>query len=373
MHADDDANNKAALGERAEAFASLKTEVMTQWRVQVTASIPETNELKEPVLLNSLPVFFDNIVESLSPTYPRSFATEGTNVANAHGRERAIETNYTPSDVVRELHLLKRVFLEVAFNHGIQLVHPEFLNLDESINRAIAEAIEGFTRMHRERFNTFVTGLSHDLRNPIQVAFSAAQLIQLKSVELHVVELGQRVCRKLRDADGMIESLLDATMQTSRTLFDLHISEFDMLELAHQLAADFPRNPVLIEGGSAVGFWSRDHMKRALENLLSNAQNYGLSGHDIKVRLVEEDGRLLLSVHNEGEPIPKERQSEIFKPHQRLSDSKIKGWGLGLSSVQTIVESHGGSIIVDSAADRGTTFIIDVPIDCRTPAERANS
>jgi signal transduction histidine kinase len=77
---------------------------------------------------------------------------------------------------------------------------------------------------------------------------------------------------------------------------------------------------------------------------------------------------MLLSVHNEGEPIPPEQIECIFQVFRRTVAAKEgnkEGWGIGLPYVRNVAESHGGSVAVDSAINRGTTFTIDIPLDSR--------
>jgi signal transduction histidine kinase len=77
---------------------------------------------------------------------------------------------------------------------------------------------------------------------------------------------------------------------------------------------------------------------------------------------------MILTVHNEGEPIPPEQTAYIFEVFRRAAsakDGKKEGWGIGLPYVRSVAESHGGSVAVDSSVDRGTTFTIDIPIDSR--------
>jgi signal transduction histidine kinase len=50
---------------------------------------------------------------------------------------------------------------------------------------------------------------------------------------------------------------------------------------------------------------------------------------------------------------------------QREAARDAKGWGIGLPFVRNVAESHGGSVAVDSSPATGTTFLIDVPVDCR--------
>ena len=75
---------------------------------------------------------------------------------------------------------------------------------------------------------------------------------------------------------------------------------------------------------------------------------------------------MMLSVHNTGNPIPAENRTRIFQYLWRQDNARDqRGWGIGLPFVQSVAESHGGSVAVDSSPEQGTTFLIDLPIDCR--------
>ena len=106
-------------------------------------------------------------------------------------------------------------------------------------------------------------------------------------------------------------------------------------------------------------------MKRVLENLLSNAQKYGDLKGAITVEVSSFDERMMLSVHNEGLPIPDQELWRLFQPFERMKNVSVKGWGLGLPFVQSVAESHGGTVFADSAKERRTTFTLRLPIDAR--------
>jgi signal transduction histidine kinase len=118
----------------------------------------------------------------------------------------------------------------------------------------------------------------------------------------------------------------------------------------------------------ARGWWDREAIKRAIENLLSNAIKYGAPDTPIRMETESRDERVMLTVHNEGEPIPPEQIECIFQIFERAvaaKEANSKGWGIGLPYVRSVAESHGGSVMVDSAANRGTTFTINMPLDAR--------
>jgi signal transduction histidine kinase len=112
-------------------------------------------------------------------------------------------------------------------------------------------------------------------------------------------------------------------------------------------------------------------MRRVLENLLSNAKKYGTPGSPVKVHIENVLGDLVLTVHNAGPAIPEHEMARLFSTFHRLADIDIKGWGLGLPLVQLVVESHGGTVAVSSAASSGTTFTIQLPADCQACATEA--
>jgi signal transduction histidine kinase len=105
-----------------------------------------------------------------------------------------------------------------------------------------------------------------------------------------------------------------------------------------------------------------------VENLVTNAVKYGSPDTLITVRISSHEARVILSVHNDGPPIPVEEQKGLFLPFRRSEAARAsvqRGWGLGLALVRSVAEAHGGSIGLDSAPGTGTTFTIDVPQDAR--------
>jgi signal transduction histidine kinase len=123
-----------------------------------------------------------------------------------------------------------------------------------------------------------------------------------------------------------------------------------------------------VQKGSVRGWWGRAELQRALENLIGNAVKYGHPDTPIRIVYGSEHERAFLSVHNEGNPIPPDQVESVFQVFARamaVKQGDTQGWGIGLPYVRSVAESHGGSIDVDSTAERGTTFTIDIPLDAR--------
>jgi signal transduction histidine kinase len=106
-------------------------------------------------------------------------------------------------------------------------------------------------------------------------------------------------------------------------------------------------------------------LRQILTNLVGNAVKYSPAGGQVLVAVRPgAPGRVELSVSDQGIGIPAEELDRIFDPYQRVDLSvsrKIKGTGLGLYIVRHLVELHGGSIRVESALGRGSTFTLSLP------------
>jgi two-component system phosphate regulon sensor histidine kinase PhoR len=101
-------------------------------------------------------------------------------------------------------------------------------------------------------------------------------------------------------------------------------------------------------------------------NLLDNAAKYSEQAEkkEVVVRVGQRYASLLLSVTDHGIGIAPEEQKKIFEKFYRVSTGlvhDVKGSGLGLSLVKHIVEAHRGSVTVESAPGRGSTFTISLP------------
>jgi signal transduction histidine kinase len=368
MQSNDFSSGAVPTGDLESLFRACRDEVLDSWRKRVVVEVKGAAELRNPVLVDTLPILFDNIARALASHGQFNIATSGTNLANVHGRERANMTDYGPQDLIQELQIFREVLFAVAKRRGLSLLKRDADVIGSSIEYATRESIAGYSAANKEETESFIASLSHDLRNPLHVASASAQFIQMATPDPQASALAKRVVEKIREADAMIQTLLDAVVLKGGMRLQLHLKQFDMLQLAKEVCADvsLAGQSIQVTGEALTGYWCEVSMKRVLENLATNAQKYGDSSKPITVIVQRIDSRMLLSVHNHGPPISKADMPRLFKRFQRLEDIDIKGWGLGLPFVQNVAESHGGSVIVESAEGRGTTFTVSVPMDARS-------
>ncbi|MCM2348996.1 MAG: HAMP domain-containing histidine kinase [Bacteriovoracaceae bacterium] len=166
----------------------------------------------------------------------------------------------------------------------------------------------------------------------------------------------------------MVRDLLDANRIRAGKKLALNFEELDVCEIISETINELvsihgPRFQLNIPS-KVIGFWSKDSIRRILENLCQNAIKYGDQSTPITVTLKTESKGVELTIHNLGNPIAPKELEVLFNPHERArasQDSEKRGWGLGLTLVKGLTESMGGSVSVTSNAVHGTNFIVFLP------------
>lgn len=369
--ATDQKEGEDGLSALSRAMLAMRQEVFDLWEAHVRDHIDAAAAVSGPLLVNTLPAFYDNIAEALTPSYPRELGTSNNNAMSAHGGERARMTSFRADQIILEYQLFRDAIVIVAANHGVRFSPEAWRVIEISIDTAVRDAIREFSLIHERMREQLAATLSHDMRNPLSLILTATQLIA-RSPDLETARrMGLKIEAGARRMQLMLGQLVDVLTFERAAGLALELSQFDIRELLETTAQQFNvggDDKVELSAAQALGYWCRSSMHRALENLITNAIKYG-DGGQVRVKADTINGRLILSVHNTGDPIAVSQHQRIFEYLQRdnVSDS-AEGWGIGLPYVRSVAEAHGGSVAVDSSAATGTTFIFDIPVDCRATA-----
>jgi signal transduction histidine kinase len=336
-------------------------------RAQVRAARPEST----PMLIDTLPAFLTRIALALTPGTGLAFASEYTNIASQHGSERARFTHYSLSDVIQEYRLLREILVETLREDNGPDEH-EWRVVHRSFDEAIAEAASSFVKTHENFRDLFTAALSHDFRGPLANASNYLELMRRGADPSRNEHFATRALLNLQQINRMIGELLDISRANAGDGLALQVQPCDAVKLARDVIEDLRvlhGDRFELHAPEAVpGHWDCERIKQSLHNLLENAFKYGREGSPISVVVASESGRLRLSCHNEGDPIPPEIIPELFKPFRRAPGAVAgnkPGWGLGLMLVQAIAVAHGGGVNVESTASAGTIFTFDVLCDAR--------
>jgi signal transduction histidine kinase len=355
---------------------SLRDDVVRVWEEQVRDRLPRTEKLSEPVLIDTMPVLYERMCALLTPHY---FARDGIDVSTIgaeHGVERATLTDYDAEAIVAEFQVFRSVLFDMLDAHAVPLTGPERRALHLTIDMAVRESVRAFIVAANAMRERFAGALAHDLRQPVSNIAMGAQLILRLDPSPAIADWAGRIVKNSERMTAMLKEMLDALAIQSGDRLKLAMHRFDMLALIEsvaQRARDYQGADVRVDGVSVSGWWNQPALERALENLLNNAQKYGDPGTPIEIQLAVNNERAVISVRNQGKPIPPGEFEAIFQQFVRSKEadaSPTGSWGLGLPYVRTVAQSHGGSAVVFSDAASGTVFVIDVPVDGRPYQEQ---
>lgn len=232
-----------------------------------------------------------------------------------------------------------------------------------------AEKAKADLEIERDLRDRFMSALAHDLRTPVTAAMMSAQLAvrNSQSPEL-VARQGGKVIDGLKRMDNMIQDLLDAHRISAGKAISLRFEPCEVPTLLHSIIEDlttvYGRRFRLQAPRTLSATWDSDSIRRAVENLCTNAVKYGSPQSEITVSLLEDAPSELvqLKVHNEGNAIPPGELQKLFMLfHRGAAEQAGKGWGLGLTIVKGIAAAHGGQVTAESSPEHGTTFTLSVP------------
>ena len=294
--------------------------------------------------------------------------------AAEHGSGRA-EVGFTVIQMVAEFRALRasvvRLWTTSMARDG-QLGMTdlnELIRFNEAIDQAIAESLARYTHDIDETRERFLAILGHDLRNPLgAIGTSASFLLDVggltpeqKTLVQGIESAGERMARLIADLLELALSRLGDGLPVKRAPFDLATI---IRGVVAEIEASYPRAIIQCRlNGDLTGDWDDARLAQALTNLLGNAVQHGDATAAITVTAEGTGDAVTITVHNQGAVIAPERLRHLFDGMTgHASDRRDRRHlGLGLYIVDKIVEGHGGTIDIQSAADSGTTFIIHLP------------
>jgi two-component system phosphate regulon sensor histidine kinase PhoR len=222
--------------------------------------------------------------------------------------------------------------------------------------------------------NDFISNVTHELKTPVTTVSVALEALR----NFKGLENPQRTEEYLNIAQSELNRLTILTDKILKTaIFENKGVNFEpepvdlfrtMEQVLHSMKLVFEKQKAqvtfektgeafTINGGSV-------HLTNVIYNLLDNALKYSQGDPRISVSLEETDNRVVIKVSDNGIGIPKEYSKKIFEKFFRVPAGdvhNVKGYGLGLSYVDSVIRSHQGKIEVESESGKGSTFIISLP------------
>lgn len=232
----------------------------------------------------------------------------------------------------------------------------------------IREQLEALARLQALK-DDLVSLLVHDLRNPLTGVFGWLHVIRSTATD----ELREDVEGALISAARVKDAIDDLLQIRAMEEGELRPNKakacvVDIVDQALKSVAGAARErdlSILPRGSDAVAMVDDELLRRAVENLVSNAIKHAPRGSTIDVETRTEAGLVRVNVADRGPGIPDDKKHELFAKFGAL-DPVIRrarrGFGLGLYLVDLVAKAHGGSVGVRDREGGGSVFDIAVPV-----------
>jgi two-component system phosphate regulon sensor histidine kinase PhoR len=220
----------------------------------------------------------------------------------------------------------------------------------------------------------FVSNVSHELRTPLALISMFAETLEMRRVKTE--EKKNEYYKIISQEAGRLSSIVNKILSFSQIEAgkrNYHFKEVELNRVIQSVADSYKFHlsnkgfEFILEQPDEKLMINADEeaVSEAVINLIDNAVKYSVEVKLVLLRLTRRNDNVIVEVEDKGIGIPKEEQQKIFEKFYRASKGLVhdtKGTGLGLSLVKHIMDSHKGSIEVDSEQGRGSTFRLLFPL-----------
>lgn len=224
--------------------------------------------------------------------------------------------------------------------------------------------------------NDFINNMTHELKTPIATVSLAVEALNEKEMRANEATL-LRYLGMIKDENTRLFNQVEKVLQSAlldKDSFSIKSEKLSMHQLITQATANLMiavedkkgRLELHLNAMKDNLIGDEHHLSNVLRNLIDNAIKYSVDQPTISISTTSTDNAFEINVQDNGIGMSKDTIKRIFDKFYRVPTGNrhdVKGFGLGLSYVKTIVDKHGGEIHVDSSLGKGSNFKITLPYD----------
>jgi len=204
---------------------------------------------------------------------------------------------------------------------------------------------------HLNQRSEMLSGISHDLRTPLTRIKLQLSFIKDKEIE-----------KKLSDDVIEMEKMLNEYLQFAKNRSNEKNENFDIANLVYETIKKYENKNINFLQKSKILFSGRKNLiRRCLNNFIDNSLKYG---DKINIDLKKTANNIVILIDDDGPGIPQKEYENVFKPFYKIDKSRgdaKSSVGLGMSIASDIIQSHGGSIKLESSPHKGLRVKIFLP------------
>lgn len=226
----------------------------------------------------------------------------------------------------------------------------------------------------------FVNNMTHELKTPISTISMTSEMLMKKNVRSdpdRILNYADIIYSENQRLKKQVDQVLQVAI-LERKDYRLKISGFDLHELISQVAGRFDlavteRGGRILErlnAANPVINADKNHISGVITNLLDNANKYSPESPEITISTHSNRKGVFVSVEDQGIGMAERDLKDIFKKFHRISTGDrhdVKGFGIGLYYVKSIISAHKGYVNVKSKYGKGSTFIFWLPFKIPDP------
>jgi two-component system phosphate regulon sensor histidine kinase PhoR len=223
--------------------------------------------------------------------------------------------------------------------------------------------------------NDFINNMTHEFKTPLATISLAVDALRNEKVLESREKLNYFsgiIKEENKRMNKQVETILQAAL-TDRQELQLNLKPMHVHQVIHKALENFSLQLQDRQGKAELSLNAKDdlihadevHFTNLVSNLIDNAVKYSKDNLLIKIQTFSNHKSITVRIEDNGIGMSKETVKRIFEKFYRAHTGNlhnVKGFGLGLSYVKTVVDAHQGKIKVESVLNKGTSFIIDIPL-----------